>query len=121
MSDKGSESSKRPGGGRRQCGCTVIEVRSPEAAMVESYDASKSGILCARRGTQTRCMVFAGSALYLDAAQRRLRMSSGGNAELQPAQAAQVCSCATRRRRYLVSHRLACVVVLSAEKSVELR
>ena len=38
------------------------------------------------------CMVFAGSALYLDAAERRLRMSSGGNAERQPAQAAQVRS-----------------------------
>ena len=67
------------------------------------------------------CMVFAGSALYLDAAERRLRTSSGGNAERQPTQAAQVRSCATRHRRYLVSHRLDCVVVLSAEKSVELR
>ena len=67
------------------------------------------------------CMVFAGSALYLDAAQRRLRTSSGGNAELQPAHVAQLCSSATRRRRYLVSHRLDCVVVLTAEKSVELR
>ena len=67
------------------------------------------------------CMVFAGSALYLDAAERRLRTSSGGNAERQPAQAAQVRSCATRRRRYLVSHRLDCVVVLTAQKSVELR
>ena len=68
------------------------------------------------------CMVFAGSALYLDAARASaVRTSSGGNAELQPAQAAQVCSCATRRRHYLVSHRLECVVVLSAEKSVELR
>ena len=67
------------------------------------------------------CLVFAGSALYLDAAQRRLRTSSGGNAELQPAHVAQVCSSATRRRRYLVSHRLECLAVLSAEKTVELR
>ena len=61
------------------------------------------------------------SALYLDAAQRRLCTSAGGHAELHPAQVAQVCSSATQRRRYLVSHRLDCVVVLTAEKSVELR
>ena len=90
--------------------------------MVESYDGSKSGILCARQSARTPLHAFSlATALYLDAAERRLRTSSGGNAERQPAQAAQVRSCATRRRRYLVSHRLDCVVVLSAEKSVELR
>ena len=61
------------------------------------------------------------SALCLDAAQRRLCTSAGGHAELHPAQVAQVCSSATQRRRYLVAHRLDCVVVLTAEKSVELR
>ena len=67
------------------------------------------------------CVVFASLALYLDAAQRRLCTSAGGHTELHPAQVAQVCSSATQRRRYLVSHRLDCVVVLTAEKSVELR
>ena len=34
------------------------EICSPEATVVQSYDPPKSGILCARRGTQTRLHGF---------------------------------------------------------------
>ena len=61
------------------------------------------------------------SALYLDAAQRRRRTSSAGHPELPPAKVAQVRSGAMQRRRCLASRRLDCVVVLTAEKNVELR
>ena len=98
------------------------EICSPEATVVKSYHPFKvRHFVRTARCANSFAWFSLAAALYLDAAQRRLRTSSGGNAELQPAQAAQVCSCATRRRRYLVSHRLECLAVLSAEKTVELR
>ena len=101
------------------------EVCSPEATVVKSYEPAKSGILSAHGEVRKPvCLVFAGLSLctirYLDAAKRRLLMSAGGHAELQPAQVAQICSSATQRRPYLVSDRLDCVVVLTAQKSVDL-
>ena len=55
------------------------EICSPEATVVKSYDPAKSGILCARRGLHGFAWFFAGSSLYLDAAQRRLLTSAGGH------------------------------------------
>ena len=40
------------------------EICSPEATVVKSYDPAKSGILCARRGTQTGLPCFPGLALH---------------------------------------------------------
>ena len=41
------------------------EICSPEATVVKSYDPAKSGILCARRGTQTRLPCFRRSLHYI--------------------------------------------------------
>ena len=99
------------------------EICSPEATVVKSFVTLQSPAFCAHGEVRKLvCVVFARlCTIYLDAAQRRLCTSAGGHTELHPAQVAQVCSSATQRRRYLVSHRLDYVVVLTAEKSVELR
>ena len=99
------------------------EICSPEATVVKSYDPAKSGILCARRGGQTRLPCFRLSLHYiltpLGGASSRALVATPSFSRPKWLRYAPVC--ATQRRPYLVSDRLDCVVVLTTEKSVELR